>query len=210
MALVHRAALVAAAKPVSALPTAVDAATTRARTRRRLLLLAGIALAPVVLSYLAYYWSPRDARVNYGTLLATRPIEPVAGTLVTGAHFSLAELRGRWVILYAAAGRCAGACVDALYASRQARTIQNAERERIRRVFLVIDDESPPTAIVAEHPDLTVARVPRNAVAGLPEGIDRIYLIDPLGNYVLAWPSKPDIKAMAKDIGRLLRASSIG
>jgi len=27
---------------------------------------------------------------------------------------------------------------------------------------------------------------------------------------VLAWPSKPDIKAMAKDLGRLLRASSIG
>ena len=182
----------------------------RARTRRRLLLLAGIAISPVVLSYLAYYFTPRDARVNYGTLLATRPIEPISGTLSASRPFSLAEFRGRWVILYAGSGRCAEPCVDALYASRQARTIQNAERERIRRVFLVVDDESPSTAIVAEHPDLTVARVPRTTVAGLTEWIDRMYLIDPLGNYVLAWPSKPDIKAMAKDIGRLLRASSIG
>ena len=77
-------------------------------------------------------------------------------------------------------------------------------------MYLVVDDERPAAAIIAAHPDLTVARVPRTAVAGFPEGIDRIYLIDPLGNYVLAWPSKPDIKAMAKDIGRLLRASSIG
>ena len=64
--------------------------------------------------------------------------------------------------------------------------------------------------MLAEHPDVTVARVPAAAVAGLPEGADRIYLIDPLGNFVLAWPSKPDIKAMAKDLARLLRASAIG
>jgi len=97
-----------------------------------------------------------------------------------------------------------------LYASRQARTIQNAERERVRRVFLVVDDQALPPGVLAEHPDVTVARVPATAVAGLPEGTDRIYLIDPLGNYVLAWPSKPDVKAMAKDIARLLRASAIG
>ena len=208
--MVQRASLVAAVDALNAPPTTLNATATTARTRRRLLLLAGIAIAPVVLSYLAYYFVPRDARVNYGTLLATRPIEPIAGTLATGAAFSLADLRGRWVVLYAGSGRCADPCVDALYASRQARTIQNAERERIQRVYLVVDGESPPTALIAEHPDLTVARVPRNSVAGLPEGIDRVYLIDPLGNYVLAWPSKPDIKAMAKDITRLLRASSIG
>ena len=61
-----------------------------------------------------------------------------------------------------------------------------------------------------EHPDLTIARVAPSVASDLPEGIDRIYLIDPLGNFVLGWPSKPDIKAMAKDLTRLLRASQIG
>jgi hypothetical protein len=183
---------------------------TDIRTRRRLLLLAGIAIAPVLLSYLAYYLLPRDARVNYGSLLATRPIAPITGTSVTGAAFSTSDLRGRWVVLYAGTGRCDAPCIDALYASRQARTIQNVERERVRRVWLVIDDVTPSPRALAEHGDLTVARVSSGSVADFPEGADRIYLIDPLGNYVLAWPTKPDIKAMAKDLARLLRASAIG
>jgi hypothetical protein len=64
--------------------------------------------------------------------------------------------------------------------------------------------------VLDEHPDLAVARVDAAVAAALPEGFDRIYLIDPLGNLVLAWPADPDIKAMAKDLTRLLRASRIG
>ena len=186
------------------------AVPTDPRTRRRLLLLASIAIAPVVLSYLAYYFLPRDARVNYGTLVTTRPIAAIAGTSTTGKPFSVADARGRWMILYAGSGRCDAGCADALYASRQARTIQNAERERVQRVWLVVDDVPPSPAALAGHDDLVVARVSRSAVDDLPQGPERIYLVDPLGNYVLAWPTKPDIKAMAKDLGRLLRASSIG
>ena len=189
---------------------APPAGHTDVRTRRRLLLLAGIAIAPVLLSYVAYYFLPRDARVNYGSLLATRPMAPITGTLATGAPFSTADLRGRWVILYAGSGRCDESCAGALYASRQARTIQNAERERVRRLWLVVDDVTPPADALAGQDDLAVARVAPASVTDFPEGAERIYLVDPLGNYVLAWPTKPDIKAMAKDLARLLRASAIG
>ena len=189
---------------------APPAGHTDVRTRRRLLLLAGIAIAPVLLSYVAYYFLPRDARVNYGSLLATRPMAPITGTLATGAPFSTADLRGRWVILYAGSGRCDELCAGALYASRQARTIQNAERERVRRLWLVVDDVTPPADALAGQDDLAVARVAPASVTDFPEGAERIYLVDPLGNYVLAWPTKPDIKAMAKDLARLLRASAIG
>ena len=183
---------------------------TSARNKRLLVLLAVIAFAPMALSYLAYYVWPRDARVNYGELLAPRTIAPIAGTRTDGAPFDLTALRGRWVVLYAAPGDCAGTCADALYASRQARTIQNAERERVARVWLVTDGSRPAPALLAAHPDLTVAHVDARSAQSLPLGSDRIYLVDPLGNVVLAWPSKPDIKAMAKDLRRLLRASSIG
>lgn len=183
---------------------------TSARNKRLLVLLAAIALAPVVLSYVAYHFWPRDARVNYGTLIASRTLAPIAGTRLDGAPFDAAALHGRWIVLHAAPGTCPGACAGALYASRQARTIQNAERERIARVWLVDDATSPPETLLAQHPDLAVVRVDPRSVAQLPLGSERIYIVDPLGNFVLAWPSKPDIKAMAKDIGRLLRASSIG
>ena len=183
---------------------------TIGRNKRLLLLLAAIAFAPIVLSYLAYYLWPREARVNYGELLAPDTIAPIAGTRLDGASFDITALRGRWLLLYAAPGDCSGNCATALYAARQARTIQNAERERVIRVWLVTDQAAPANALLAAHPDLTVAHVDAKWVEALPQGSDRIYVIDPLGNFVLAWPSKPDIKAMAKDLGRLLRASSIG
>ena len=180
---------------------------TSARTRRMLVLLAAIALAPVVLAYVAYYAWPRDARVNYGELLSGT-LPSIAGARLDGTPFDAAALRGRWIVVHAAAGDCAGDCPGALYASRQARTIQNAERERVVRLWLVTGGPAPAPALLAEHPDRDVGRV--DAVPALPRGAGRIYLVDPLGNFVLAWPSKPDIKAMAKDLGRLLRASSIG
>jgi hypothetical protein len=82
--------------------------------------------------------------------------------------------------------------------------------ERVQRVWLVTDDAAPDPALLAQHPDLLVARVSREALAGLPAGADRIYVIDPLGNLVLAFPADPDIKRAAKDVERLLRASRIG
>jgi hypothetical protein len=184
--------------------------TTTPRARRQLALIAAIALAPVVLSYLAYHFWPRDARVNYGTLLTARTLEPIAGTTLDGKPFSSAALRGRWIVLYASPGACPASCANALYATRQARTIQNAERERVVRLWLVTDAAPPGASLLAEHPDLAVVRVAARAVAQLPLGGDRIYVVDPLGNFVLAWPSKPDIKALAKDLARLLRASAIG
>jgi hypothetical protein len=186
------------------------ARATSARNRRLLALIVVIGLAPVVLSYLAYYVWPREARVNYGELLTAHAIGPIMGTRLDGAHFDMAGLRGRWVVLYAAPGVCGGDCAAALYATRQSRTMQNAERERVARVWLVTDTATPGGALLAAHPDLAVARVDAHAVSALPKGGDRIYLVDPLGNFVLAWPSNPDIKAMAGDLRRLLRASSIG
>jgi len=182
---------------------------TPARAKRLVLLIAVIAVAPVILSYLAYYALPRDSRANYGTLLA-RPFHDVAGTTLDGKPLSTRDLRGRWIVLFAGGGACDAACTSALYASRQARTIQNAERERVQRLWLIPDAGAPPPRVLDEHPDLAIARVGAGADPALPEGSDRIYLIDPLGNLVLAWPADPDIKAMAKDLTRLLRASRIG
>ena len=71
-------------------------------------------------------------------------------------------------------------------------------------------DGAPPATLAAEHPDLVTARVPAGALGAWPAGDERIYLVDPLGNFVLAFPRDPDIKAMAKDLTRLLRASRIG
>jgi hypothetical protein len=170
----------------------------RRRGRRTLILIAVVAVAPVVASYAAYYLFPRDRQVNYGELL---PTEPAPG----GA--ALAEFKGRWVLAVAAPSACDAQCAAGLYGTRQARTIQGKQMDRVARVWLVTDDGAPAAGLLAEHPDLAVRR---GTLAAWPAGGERVYLVDPLGNLVLAWPRDPDIKKMAADIGRLLKASRIG
>ena len=119
-------------------------------------------------------------------------------------------LAGKWVLAMAAPGGCDAACQQRLYATRQARMIQGREMDRVTRVWFVTDDAPPPPALLAQHPDVVAVRVPTGALAAWGKGADRIYVVDPLGNLVLAFPRDPDIKAMAKDLTRLLKASRIG
>jgi cytochrome oxidase Cu insertion factor (SCO1/SenC/PrrC family) len=177
--------------------------------RRQLVLLILIGIAPVVASYALYYLWPRDRQVNYGTLIAA-PAPAIEGRTLDGRSFALADLRGKWVVLTAADGGCDAACATRLFAGRPARTIQNAERDRIVRVWLVTGDATPSPALLAEHDDLRVVRVSGRHVDALPRLPREVLLVDPLGNVVLAWPADPDVKAMARDLGRLLRASRIG
>ena len=179
------------------------------RSRLPLIMIALVCIAPMVAAYIAFEYFPRDSRTNYGTLLMTEA-PALTGTALDGKPFALADLKGRWVVLTAAPGSCDAVCTAALYATRQARTIQGRERDRVTRVWLVTDAAPPAPALVAEHPDLEIVRAPANALASWPQGDNVIYLVDPLGNEVLAWPREPDIKALAKDLTKLLHASQIG
>jgi len=181
----------------------------RSRVRRQLILMVLIGVAPVVASYAIYYGWPRERQVNYGTLIA-RPSPAIQDRTLDGAPFALADLRGKWVVLASAGGACDASCATRLFAGRQARTIQNAERDRIVRVWLVTDDVAPTASLLAEHADLRVVRIAPREVEPLPDRGRALLLVDPLGNLVLEWPADPDIKAVAKDLGRLLRASRIG
>jgi len=185
---------------------------TDSRTRRQIALIALIAIAPIVLAWAAYHFWPRSERTNYGELLPTRVMPRITGERIGGAPgtFDTDALRGRWLVLYASGGNCDRSCEEALYATRQARTLQSAERDRVLRVWLVTDAAQPEPRIAREHPDLEIARVSPAAVARLPRGSGAIYLVDPLGNMVLAWPVAPDIKALAHDLSHLLHASQIG
>lgn len=189
--------------------TSANSPGTPRSVKRRIVLIVLIALAPVVASYAVYYfWTP-EKQVNYGKLYAT-PAPAIAGRRVNGEPFALSDVRGRWAIVTVAPAACGAACKANLYAGRQARTMQNAERDRVARVWLVTDDAALPQDVLAEHPDVVVVRAGPSAVTALPERTRGSYLIDPLGNLVLAWPDDPDIKAVAHDLGRLLRASRIG
>jgi hypothetical protein len=178
--------------------------------RRTLLLIATLAFAPVIASYAVYYFFPREPSVNYGTLLPTAPAALLEGTRADGSRFRLDELRGRWVLLAVGRGACDAGCERTLYAMRQARTMQGKEQDRVVRVWAAVGDAGPAAGIPAEQPGLIVVRASETAAAALPGGIGHVYVIDPLGNLVLRYPDSPDIRGVARDLARLLKASRIG
>jgi len=189
--------------------TRADPSATR-NARRTLIMIAAAVIAPVALSYFVYYLAPRAAFTNYGELLPTASLPDLAGTTIDGQPFRLASLRGKWTILVPAGGACDAACGETLYATRQARTMQGKDMDRVARAWIVTDDAVPAPERLAEHPGMLVARMAASEVAKLPKGGNAVVLVDPLGNQVLAWPREPDPKALAKDLSRLLKASRIG
>jgi len=190
----------------------VDEAMSEAprRNLRTMWLILAVCAAPVVLSFAFYFLQPLRTSANYGELLPTQAAPPLTGTRADGKPWAIEDERGRWVVLFVAPAACDERCVARLYATRQARTMQGRERERVSRVWLATGDAPPDRAQLVEHPDVVVVRADPRAVERLPRGAEAIYLVDPLGNQVLAWPGSPDIRGVARDLTRLLKASRIG
>ena len=200
----------AAAASSAATPAAL---AVRARSRRTLILLALITIAPVVASYTAYYLFPRTAQTNYGTLLPVGPAQEFSATTTAGATtaaFGTADLKGRWTLLIVAPAGCDEICRRTLHATRQAVTMQGREQDRVARVWLATGAEAVPAGLAAEHAGLVVATAPAGVLDRWPRGGTGVYLVDPLGNWVLHYGVDPDIKGLAKDLTRVLKASRIG
>ena len=122
------------------------------RAHRTLLLIAAVCMAPIVASYTIYYFFPREPTANHGTLLPAAPAPAIAGVTPEGAPFALADVRGRWAVVIGSAGGCEAACARGLYATRQARTMQDREQERVIRILLVADGAPPPQDLLAAAP----------------------------------------------------------
>lgn len=191
----------------------------RWRRNRPLLLLALVCIAPVVASYLAYYAFPPSGRTNYGDLIEPqRPVPPLTLGTLDQTPFDLASLRGTWVMVTVDHAACAASCQAKLWNMRQVRLTTGKERDRIERVFLIVDGAPTATMLLCEFEGTRFLRaslaeldrflaLPQSSNARLE---DHVWVIDPQGNLMLRWPRSADPRRMKKDVDRLLRASRIG
>lgn len=184
------------------------------RSRASLWLIIALCAAPVVASYLTFYFFAPKSQVNYGELVGTRPLPATAMLSIDGSPFSIERIRGKWVLLMAAGGACRADCAKKLFMLRQLRLAQGREMTRIERVWLILDGVMPAGETVeaftgtwlvrAAGSELLKALPAENGVEGY------IYLADPLGNLVLRYPLDADPTLIIKDITRLLKTSGIG
>ena len=188
--------------------TATTTATTindnvrRRRGRRVMTLVFLVCAAPIVLGTLAYYLFPPTGRTNYGELL---PLTPFQVGDVT------ASLQGRWILVTAGDAGCDESCAKRLHLTRQVRTIQGRNQDRVGRVWLVADQGTPRGELATLLEGVTIIRM-----SGIQEiervlgagGATRIHLIDPLGHRMMRFPEDPDPKRVTEDLQRLLRVNN--
>jgi hypothetical protein len=182
--------------------------------RLKLLGIGVLALLPVIGSYLLYWsWEPEE-HTNYGTLLEARSVPAAKLSLTGGEPFSFEQVHGRWVFVVIDAGACPRACEDKLWMVRQVRKTQGKEMQRLERVWLIDDGRLPDARLARDYAGtwmVTARGKPVLDAFGTEEARrNHIYLVDPLGNVMMSFPRDPDPQRMIRDIGRLLKYSSIG
>ena len=167
--------------------------------KAKILLVAAVCAAPVVLGTLVY-WSGWMVGTpgNYGELLPPRAV----------AAPPLDALRGKWVLVSFDAASCDAYCEKKLYFMRQARRAQGKDMERVERLWVLTDGGAPKPEVLAAIEDTKVARLNFDSFPG--NARDHIYVVDPLGNLMMRFPRDPDPSRVIKDLQRLLKLSRIG
>jgi len=188
--------------------------TEEKRSRRTLLLVAFVCIAPFIASFLVYFFWQPSGRVNYGDLLEVGPLPPMTLHLVDGKAFDLAQLKGKWLLLTVDSGACDDYCRNKLWKMRQVRKTQGNNMERIERVWLLSDAAVPAADVLLEYEGTWSAWAQGSKLIDTLPYVgarrDHIYVVDPLGNLVLRYPRNADPSRMKKDIERLLKVSRIG
>ena len=198
---------------------AEDARRTRTGRLKMLLVLA-VCAAPVIASYFTYFVIRPQARTNYSELvLPTRPLPALPMADLAGRRVDAASLKGQWLLIVVAGGACDRACEDALLLQRQLREALGREKDRLDKIWLIPDDAPVrPEVLQAVSAGgganaATVLRVPRAELAAwlapsAGQSLEsHLYIVDPMGEWMMRTPAQPEPAGLKRDVDKLLRAS---
>lgn len=186
--------------------------------RLKMLIVLLICIAPVVASYLTYYVIRPEGRRSFGQLIdPQREIPASQAQTLDGTAQALQTLKGQWLLVSVASGDCDAQCEKHLYLQRQLLTSLGKERDRFDWVWLVSDGKPVRSALLPGLKEATVLRLPGEALTHWlsPDAghqiQDHLYVVDPMGNWMMRFPAKLDTTGAMnakRDLERLLRASA--
>lgn len=205
---------------VHALPSLTQGGTSAVMGRWKMIAILLVCAAPVIASYFTYYVVRPEGRRNYGELInPQRPLPPLdAAPLAEPTKtMPLTSLKGQWLLISVSGGACDASCQQHLYLQRQLRESLGKEKDRLDWLWLVTDDAPVPTALAPALREAMVLRVPARELGQWLEAApgrqlpEHLYVVDPLGNWMMRFPASMDATGASKakgDLERLLRASS--
>ncbi len=177
-----------------------------------------VCAAPVLASYITYYWVRPEGRRNFGELIEPQRVLPdLPGVSLTGQKVNLKTLKDQWLLVSVAGGACNDLCRRHLYLQRQMREGLGKDKDRLDWVWLISDDAEVPSTLLPALKEATVLRVSQTGLSDwLSAGkghqlADHLYLVDPMGNWMMRFPADLDVSGAARakrDLERLLRASA--
>jgi hypothetical protein len=182
--------------------------------RIQMILVLLVCAAPVIASYFTYYVIRPEGRSNYGQLIdPQRPLPTLSLRDLQGQTVPPDSLRHQWLIVVVGAGACDATCERNLYLQRQLREMTGKDRDRIDKVWLVLDQAPIAPALLKGIAGAQVLRASREEVAAWlePEAGHpleaHLYIVDPMGNWMMRFPAEADPAKVKRDLMRLLNAS---
>jgi cytochrome oxidase Cu insertion factor (SCO1/SenC/PrrC family) len=193
------------------------------RGRLTLVLIASAFIVPVLIAA----WMQRVAfeegvwgGTQHGTLieppLALRDFHLPAWQ---GQDVTLAELKGKWTMLYMAPdidqgpAECAAECRQAVYYMRQIRLALGKDMKRVQRILLVTPGSGWLEEIAKEYEGMRIvfdAGAEDSLLQQFEPVQPGIYIVDPLGNAMMIYALQTDPRDILKDLKKLLRNSKVG
>ncbi len=178
-----------------------------------------------------YHYSgdrPDFGHTNKGLLISPM-VTPNPNTfeLLDGTSFDLMQkISGKWALVMVSSSDCQIDCQKTIYHMRQMRRALSIDRSRVERVLILTDTSLSENfdTLLQDYPLMNIVSGPSGEVQSLVQQLTTlsfkpvasvptqgtIYLIDPKGRLILAYPEGTEPKDLLKDLRRLLKVSQIG
>lgn len=204
---------------VHSLPRPGEPVGVVASARLKLLAILLACSVPVLVAYFVFYVVRPQGAAGFGELITpVRPVPAALGTGLDGAKLPLSSLKAQWLLVKVDGGACVQDCQKQLLVLRQFRLMLGKDMDRMDWLWLINDQApvEPTLAAGLKHDSATVLRVAPEVLENwlpTPAGKvqqDFIYVVDPMGNTMMRFPSRLDTASAAKakrDMEHLLRAS---
>lgn len=204
---------------VHTMPTPDLSQRRTASGRLKMLLVLGVCAAPVLASYFTYFVIRPEGRTNYSEFVTPPREIPAALPLsdLSDQPVPAVGLRGQWLVIVTAGGACDARCESHLVLQRQLIETLGKEKGRVDKVWLVTDDATPTPALLKAIGGAQPATVLRVSATELSKWLnpadgrqldEHLYLVDPMGQWMMRTPPDPDPAKLKRDLERLLRASA--
>jgi len=158
---------------------------------------------------------------NRGELIEpVRSIADIQLSKIDGQALDAQTLKGNWVLATVGASHCGEDCQRNVYHITQIRRLMGEERERIKRMFVLLDENNLQDFKqgISSYGDIDIIKAEASDGSRLiaqmqVEGVspeNRVFIIDPLANLIMVYNADADPQDIAKDFKRLLKVVRIG